>query len=183
MTDRVIALTELRAGSGVFKSNGHSYVKVTNDGATSVLKLAIKSTGVTEIIERARANAPRPPSAKRLFTHDTPEGRTLKLRPGEKRWMEIYDFTDPDYVKAREEYDEKMILGIVSSGLDVPVRDAEGLEIDDPGKKIAALRELGMTLGQYQQIVEDVQGLTTLSDKDREDFFGKNSASEGVTTS
>ena len=179
MIERVSALTELRVGADTFKSTGYSYVKVTRDGVPSALKLPIKSSGVSEVIERVRESEPRPPSKKFLAAHDSPEGRVLKLRSGERRWVEAFDFADKDYQKAQERYQERLAMEVLNSGLTIPIKDAAGATVEDVEKKVSALRDLGLSLPQFQQIVDDIQRLTTLDDKDREDFFGANSASEG----
>lgn len=177
MTDRIEHVQELRAGTDVFASRGFAYVKVTKSGAVKGLRLPIKSSGVTEVIERIRQNEPKPPTKPLTVLGDSPEGRALGLRREEKKVVTAPDFTDADYLKARDKYEQELTLEIVIQGLDIPLKDETGQVVETRDQKIAVLKSLGLSIQQFQDIVNAVNELTAMTEKDREDFFGTPSGS------
>ena len=180
---KVVKLKELRAGTDVFRSQGVSYLKVTHGSETVALEIPIKSSGVAEVIERFRDSEPKPPSKNELVHADSPMGRQMKLPPGKKDWVKMLDFSDPDYLKRRQDYEQEMSMDIVIQGLDIPLVDEQGNEVKERGQKIATLRSLGLSMAHFTQIVEDIQNLTTMTEADRESFFARNSAGEETKTS
>lgn len=181
--DRVVDITEIREGSDLFRSQGYSYVKVTKDGVARVLKIPIKSSGVTEVIERVRRSEPRPPRAPITITGESEAGRALGMRKGEKRVVTDFDYTAREYLDAKEKYEQELALEIIDAGLAAPIRDASGQVVTERDRKIAILKALGLSLPQFQQMVQDIQNLTTLTEDDRRAFFGVSSESEVTTSS
>lgn len=178
---RIERITVLQAGSDLFRSTGYSRLKITKGGVVKVVELPIKSSGVTEVIERARANEPKPPAKPMAVGWDSPEGRAAKVARGQSKTVMAPDLTDAGYVAARERYEEELALDIIDQGLDVPITKAGGEPTTTRDEKIAVLRSLGMSLPQFSQLVDDIQALTTLTEQDREAFFGAPSIA-GATT-
>lgn len=168
---------ELRVGSNLFASSGVSNVKVTKDGEAHMLEIPIKSTGVGDAIEKFRKNAPVAPTKNEYVTHDSAIGRQMKIAPGQRTWVKVFDTTDPEYVAATEHFNQDMAIETVIFAIAVPILDENGQEVTDRAKKIQALKDLGLSMTQFSQIVEDVQNLTTISEADRVAFFGPNSGS------
>lgn len=170
---KVLKLKELRAGADVFRSHGVSFLKVTTGGEAVALEIPVRSTGVAEVIERFRETEPKPPSKAELIHADSPVGRQMKMAPGQKQWVKMPDFSDPDYLAKRQQYEQEMSMDVIIQGLDIPLCDKDGVEIKDRLLKIEMLKGLGMSMSHFAQIVEDIQNLTTMSDQDRERFFDK----------
>ena len=178
----VTKITELRDGSAMFQSRGFAHVKVTKDGEAGVLEIPIRSTGVAEVLEGLRAQAPQPPVKPVLVTHGSPVGQKMKMAPGQKQWVRMPDFGDTDYRKAEEKYQEQATLNVILQGIDVPFTREDGSAIESADEKIQVLRRLGLSMPQFTKLANDIRDLTTLTDKDKEDFFGDVSAGAETET-
>ena len=175
-----VRLEELVEGSSIFESKGISYVKVTQlakgrDGEAeqTVRRMAIpiKSTGVSELIDEFRRKAPRPPDKKCLVHPDDEVGKDMKIT--KKQWVYLPDFTDADYLEAREKYESELGLKIVLKGIDLPIKDRAGQLIEDPDKKIDVLKGMGLTGEQFSQLVKDIQLLTKWEEEQTDDFLAQ----------
>lgn len=179
----VIRIDKLQAGSDLFRSSGYAYVKVTRGGVVEILELAIKSSGVTEVIERLRVNEPKPDVVPLTVTWDSAEGRALGLAKGQKKTVMAPNFGDPKYLEDKRKYDEDLWVAVIDQGLDVPITDENGAVVTDPAKKVKVLKSLGLSLPQFQELVESIQNLTMLSEQDRENFTAALSGSAARTSS
>jgi hypothetical protein len=166
--ENVKLITEIKLGEDLFKSGGYSIVKVTKGGEVIPLKIPIKSSGITELIEEFKAQEPKPPTTKELVKADSELGRSMGLN--KNTWVKMPDLSDPDYVKKRDRYESDLGIAIVLKGLDVKLTK-DGREITDKQEKINALKDEGMSGEQFTQIVKDIRELTTWSQEEREDFF------------
>ncbi|RLC65535.1 MAG: hypothetical protein DRI01_00550 [Chloroflexi bacterium] len=162
-------VTEIRIGDDLFKSNGFSYVKVTKNGVVQTLKIPIKSSGITELIEEFKAKEPRPPVTRELVKADSDLGRAMGLT--KNTWVKMPDLSDPDYIKRKEKYESDLGIAIVLKGLDLKLLDENGNEITDRQKKIDALKAAGLSGEQFTQIVSDIRELTSWKEEEKENFF------------
>jgi len=168
-----VELTEFTEGADTFSSKGFSCVKVTKDGKAKSVKIPIKSTGVTELIEDFRKKEPKPPSTPVLINKDSEEGKQMKLT--ENRWVKMPDFTDAKYIERKEAYEGDLGIAILAKGVDAPFKDKDGALITDQDARVKVLKSLGLSSDQFAQIVEDIRALTQWSEQELMDFFGMSS--------
>jgi hypothetical protein len=176
MPPKVTRIRSIKVGSDLFKSTGVSRVKITKDGEAEMLELPICSTGIAELLERLGADEPTPPSKDELIEPGSPVGRQLKIST--KTWVKMPNFTDPDYQERVKKHQTNLSLALLNQGLDLELLDEAGQPITDGAKKIEALKAAGLSMNQFTQIVNDIRDLTTITESDREHFFGVNSAAE-----
>ena len=168
-----IELTDLTEGSDVFSSQGFSSVKVTKDGEAQIVRIPIKSTGITELIEEFRKKEPKPPAVPVLVNKDSEEGKAMKLTANQ--WTKMPDFTDSKYLEKKEQYEGDLGIAILAKGIALPFKDKEGKPIEDQNKRVQILKDLGLSSDQFAQIVEDIRSLTQWSEQELLDFFGVSS--------
>ena len=159
----------MRAGQKLFESTGYSYVKVTVDGEADVLKLPIRSTGIAERMDRLRASEPKPPIVPTHVRADSQVGRQLKLKQND--WVKMYDLTDEGYLREAEAHQTTVVLELINQGLALEFEEVDGTPVTAAARKLEILRELGMSTAQFQQLVSDINELTTLTEGDRLAFF------------
>jgi len=169
----VVNLTEFTEGDEVFSSKGFSTVKVTKGGQVKSVKIPIKSTGVTELIEDFRKKEPKPPSIPQLINKDSDEGKQMKLTANQ--WVRMPDFTEPKYLERKEAYEGDLGIAILAKGVDAPFKDKDGGLIEDQDERVKILKSLGLSSDQFAQIVEDIRALTQWSEQELMDFFGVSS--------
>jgi len=145
-------------GENVFTSNGISRVKVTKDGEIIAIEIPIKSTGISEIVDRFNKKAPQPPLMDVLVEPEDKLGRELNLT--KKKWIKMPNFGDPDYIKAKEKHETDLGMKILMTGLAVELRDKEGNTVEDEEKKLEIMKSMGMTGDQFSKIVDDITSLT-----------------------
>lgn len=157
-----------------FTSYGYTQpIKLTRGDKVEYIKLPIKSVGVADVIEQTEKDAPRPPTVLRKYKRGSDEAR---------QWGYTFDFqvreqdvSDPKYVDDLAAHNRKSGQFIILSALmddwySGPKRTGELIlkgsdpntptEILDRDKCLARLRRMGMSGGQYAQILRDVRGLT-----------------------
>jgi len=169
----IIRLTEIQEGNDLFQSRGFSYVKVTKDGKVVPVVIPIKSSGVSEVMEELLRKAPTPPDRKELVYPDSEYGKQLGLT--QKKWVFLPDFTDPEYLAAKDKFDSDMMLKVVIMGLDTKFVDKEGKPIDDEKKKLAILKGLNLATDQMNQIMRDITSLTRWREGEEQSFLSMNS--------
>lgn len=167
---KVVKVTEFKSGQKIFSSNGISRVKVTKDGEMICYEIPIRSTGISELIDSLREQAPQPLAKSVLVKPDDEMGREFKLT--KNTWMKIPDVTDADYLKAKGDHDLKVSNAILLKGIAVDIRDEAGNLVEDENKKIAVLKSMEMSGDQFAQIVSDIGALTKWSEEEKEHFFG-----------
>lgn len=167
---KTIDLTELVEGDDVFNSRGYSNVKVTKDGEVVSVRIPIKSTGITELIEEFRKKEPKPPSVPILINKDSDEGKQMRLTRNE--WVRMPDLTDKKYVEQKEQYEGDLGIAILAKGIAIPFVDKNGKPVEDQSEKVRLLKDKGLSSDQFAQIVEDIRALTQWSEKELLDFFG-----------
>jgi len=163
-------ITEFVAGQNVFTSNGVSSVKVTRDGEITCLDIPIQSTGIAELIDTFKEKAPTPPRKQQMVDPDSEVGKGMGLTKKNGVWM--YDLTDPDYIKAKEEHNSNLGIAVLLKGLAVAIKNAEGVLVEDRAEKIKILKSMGMSGDQFQQIINDIQNLTCWSEEEKTHFLG-----------
>ena len=164
-----IPLEELREGSSMFESKGTSYIKVTHDGEVKRLAIPIKSSGVSELVDEFNRQAPQAPKIFKVVRPNDEAYSELKLT--KKQHVQTFDLTDPDYIEALEKHTTNLGLKIVLKGMNMPIRDKEGKDIEDDDRKIEVLRSMGISGEQFTQLVEDISSLTKWQEDRDEDFL------------
>jgi len=167
-----VEITELQEGDNTFISNGYSNIKVTQNGQIKNIKLPIKSSGVTELIEEFKEKEPKPPLVNELVKKDSEEGKQMKL--SENKWIKMPNLGDEKYVKALNKYESDLGIAILQKGLAVKLLDKEGNEITNPDKKISMLKGMGMSGPQFTQVVQDIRCMTEWTEEEYVSFFGQN---------
>lgn len=165
-------ITTLQEGSDVFQSYGYSYLKITRNGKIKALKIPIKSSGVTELIEEWKKNEPKPPIQDVLVKKDSEEGKQMKLT--ENRWVKMPNLGDAKYVEALDVYQSNLGIAIVQKGLALKMKDKEGVEITNSDKKVDMLKGMGMSGPQFTQMVDDIRAMTEWTEEELVSFFGMN---------
>ena len=160
---KTIKVSKLKKGSNVFQSHGISKVKMTEiievekDGVMEqkqemvCLEIPIQSTGISELINTFREKAPIPPTFNKLVEPDSEIGLGLGLT--KKNGVKMFDLTDPDYVKAKEDHDSDLGIAIVLKGLAVPLLDEEDKEITGRDDKIKTLKEMGISTAETIRMI------------------------------
>lgn len=162
-------ITEFKAGKDLFTSNGISKVKVTQDGVVECLEIPITSTGISDLIDTFQKKAPPPPLVNEKVTPDSEMGKQMKI--SQNTWIKMPDFSDPDYIKRKEDHDSDLGLAIVMKGLAVEIKDEDGNVIKNDDKKLKVLKGMGLTGDQFTQLVDDIQSLTKWTEEDEERFL------------
>ncbi len=162
-------ILEICEGESIFQSHGMSRVKVTKEGKVKAIPIPIKSTGISELIDSFRQDAPQPPTINKLIKPEDEMGKELGINI--KKHIKIPDYTDADYIKAKEDHDSDLGMAIVAKGLAVNLKDKEGKVVTEIADKIRILKQAGLSGDQFSQIVEDIISLTKWSDGEKESFF------------
>lgn len=165
-----LSLDALTEGDSVFRSNGTTTLKVTRDGEMMALDIPIQSSGVNEIMEEFRSKEPQPPAKKAFITPEEDLGKSMGIKEKQAAW--ISDFADPDYVKAKEQYESDLGLRIVLQGIAIPIKDRDGNVIEDRDRKLTVLKQMGLTGEHFSQIVRDIQSLTQWTEEEKTRFLG-----------
>ena len=162
-------ITKIRAGEDLFTSTGVSRIKVTKEGRVECLEIPITSTGISELIDAFRRDAPKPPVKNVKVTPDSELGRQMRISRNE--WVKMPDLADPEYIKAKEKHDSDLGLAIVLKGLAVEIEDENGNLVTDDREKIRILKERGLTGEQFSQLVDDITNLTKWTEEEEARFF------------
>jgi hypothetical protein len=164
-----VHVSELVEDEDVFLSTGKSKVKVTKDGVVRALVFKIKSTGVSDLVDRFNKKAPTPPVHKEIVEPGSEIGKQLGLR--QKKWVRMPDLADPGYIDALAKHNEDLGMAILLQGLDVVFKNKEGNVVTDSDEKIRIMKEQEMTGHQFTQVINDIQDLTRWNEEATEDFF------------
>ncbi len=173
-------VTEIVVDDDLFRSNGFSSIKVTKSGKIYELKVPVKSSGITELIEEFKRKEPKPPVIRELVKQDSDLGKNMGL--SKNTWVKLPDLSDVEYIKAREKYESELGIAIVLKGLDIEIKDKEGNILTDRDVKIQALKGMGMSGEQFSQIVKDIRELTQWTAEERDNFFALSSDGESDMT-
>jgi len=160
---------------GYFKSKGYSTVKHTYiDGngnqKEELLEFVITPLGNHPLIKEytEKNPEPKPPTKRELLNIETGKSaaddklsvKEVKSNPLYK-WSNVYDYTDEEYRKERDEYFKKIRL--LQLMLVFELEDEFGVDKIDEFEE--QLEELGFTANQLNKIGEDIKSL---------DFFTEN---------
>ena len=160
----------LKEGDELFMSHGFSNVKVTKGSVVQNVRLPIKSSGVTELIESFKAQEPKPPVIDEIVKKDSDIGRQLRLTKDTQ--VKVPNLGDPEYIRKLDEYESKLGIAILQKGLAVNFQDRHGKNVIDDNKKIEILKGMGMSGGQFTQVVQDIRTLTEWDEEEKRNFFG-----------
>lgn len=163
-------ITEFKAGEKLFSSTGISKLKVTKDDEIEIVEIPICSTGITELMESFRRNAPQPPLSKELVEPDSDMGRSLGLT--KKDWVKLPNYADPTYIADKEEHDSDLGMAMMAKGINVKFYDSKGDEVTDPDTIVEILKEQGLSGDHFAQVIEDITNLTKWTQEERERFLG-----------
>ncbi len=170
---KTITLDVLVEGDSQFTSKGYSNVKRTLNGEVANIRIPIKSTGVTELIEQFKRNEPKPPGVSTLVKKDSEMGKQQKFT--EDKWIKLPDFTDERYLKEKEDYEAKLGVQVLTKGVDAPFKNKKGVLITDGDQKVQILEDMGLSSEQFTQITNDIRMLTMWSDTELQEHFGLSS--------
>ncbi len=173
-------ISELVQGEMLFESRGYSVVKVTEQGAKidaktevrtpvnieKLIRIPIKSTGVTESHEKLKAKEPRPPIITEFVKKGSPEGRAQGLT--QNTLFRGPDSTDQTYVDAFSAYMQDLQWRLALFAIDVELKMAGGAVAETEADKMAVLKSIGLTGNHINKIVADVTSLSQYSE-DREE--------------
>ncbi len=156
-------LDKFVSGSNRFQATGVSRLKVCQqeNGRTRAdyVEIPIQSISVSEALALT-GNAPVPPS--------------IKVMQGE-HYVKVPDYGDKSYLQRKAAFDQDLGFAIISLGLAVVFENPEGNEITDPKMRIGCLKTQGFSQAHFQELIRDIQNLTTTNDEDRTDFFSESS--------
>jgi len=174
-----VDISEFTEGNNIFESHGISRLKVTSVGSdpetrkpitvARALRVAIKSSGVSEFIEEFSKNSPTPPAVNKIAKPGSAIAKELGIN--KKQWVQVFDFTDPSYVKANDAYRTELGMKIVLMGLASPIKDKEGNIVEDDKQKIRILQGMGLTSEHFTQLVTDITNLTKWAEVKDSDFL------------
>ena len=165
----VIELDSLTEGSNVFESKGKSILKVTKNNIVKKLEIPIKSSGVSEIIDKMKSKSPKPPTIYKVVYPDDVAYKELGLT--RKQHIKTVDLTDDKYLKEKEEYETDLGLKIVLQGIDLPIKNRSGELVEDEDLKIDILKNMGLSGEQFSQLVFDISSLTDWKEEKENDFL------------
>ncbi|MGQ4834681.1 MAG: hypothetical protein ACP6IS_12420 [Candidatus Asgardarchaeia archaeon] len=157
---------------GYFRSRGYSEVKITRldengNQYEEIVAIEIYPLGDHPILKdfREKYPQPKPPVKRDLVDLTTGESVVkLGLKPAQVKnnpkygFADIYDFTDENYQKELEEWNNKLIMLQLMIVFDVV--DEFGIDKIDEFEKY--LLELGFTANQLNKIAEDIKNLDFL---------------------
>ena len=165
-------LTQVQVGDGQFMARGIARVKTTRDGKEVILEIPIKSIQSAE----AEANEfglerPLPPREEVAINKGTPLARKFGLADT-GGFVDRVKNEDPEYRKALEQYDVDIGFAGMASALDIPLLDGAGNEIPPSNipKRIEAVRNLGLSTFQLQELAQAVRALTAAKEVEEENF-------------
>lgn len=163
-------VTELVEDNKIFESHGYSDLKVTQGNKVVTKRLPIKSSGISEFIDRfTRKNAPTPPEMAKVVHPNSELGKELNLRKSTA--VKMFDLTDQGYIDEMGKFESDLGLKIVLMGLNVTFKDKEGNVIEDDDKKIDILKSQGLSSEHFTQVVQDIRRLTQWEDEKQNDFL------------
>lgn len=164
-----INVEELVEGNSIFESQGYSKIKVTHKGVVKILKIPIKSSGVSSLIDEIRKDKPQPPVVNIVIKPGDPAFKELRLT--KKQHVKTFDLTDENYLNELENHNTNLGLKIVLQGLDITLKDKDGNTVTDDNKKIEILKGMGITGSQFSQLVDDITALTQWEEEKEADFL------------
>lgn len=148
-------------GSNRFQATGVSRLKVCQqeNGRTRAdyVEIPIQSISVSEAL---------------ALTGDAPVPPSTKVMQGE-HYVKVPDYGDKSYLKRKSEFDQDLGFAIISLGLAVVFENGDGNEITEPKKRIECLKTQGFSQAHFQELIRDIQNLTTTNDEERTDFFSE----------
>ena len=164
-------LTEFVMGKTSFLSRGFSTIKITRDGEEELIRLPIKSIGVSELQKEILQEEPDPPEKTIVVTKDSEAGKKIGLE--EDKPVIALNTADPEYIKAIAEFSQEFSWRIMIQGLDCQFVDEKGAGITDTALIIQALKDSGITRYHLDQIVLDINNLTAKREA-KADFLSGN---------
>ena len=152
-------ITCFQAGQSTFSAKGISRLKVTKSegGKTSsdFLEIPIKSYDFAQQLSIERSTLLPPFIIK--------DGKETEDR----------DFKNVEFMMALREQADMQTAARIVAGLDVEFKRLDGTLVTDAKEKVQVLIGMGLTGGQFRQLLEDITALTYASQKEASDFFSK----------
>ena len=169
---RVERLTKVQVGDGQFVAHGIARIKSTRDGEPITLEIPIKSIQSSE----AEANEwgierPLPPREKVSIHRTDPLAKKFGMADT-GGFVDHVKSEDSEYIKALEKYGTDVSFAAVAAAIDVPLLDVDGNEIPatDIRRRIDAVRNLGFSVFQLQELAQAVRDLTAAKEAEEENF-------------
>jgi len=166
-------LDEIVEGQQIFQSDGYSVVKVTKGGIEKPVRIPIRSSGISELMDQLQKNAPTPPTRKCLIDPANPDDKQIARDMGirKKQWVFLLDYADEVYLKERVKYESDIGIKIVLRGINVSLKDKSGNLVENDDKRVEILQSIGLSGEQFTQIVRDIGMLTRWKEAEEDDFL------------
>jgi len=173
---KTLKLTKLIIGDRPFHSNGVSTVKITQideNGRNDeiFIDIPIQSIGIPELMENLNKNRPKPPSKQLQVKKNTELAKELGLQMN--CVVQILDYSDENYQKEIQKYNEEEGWDILLKGICIDFEDEAGNKIADNGCKKEILKNSGLTNNHMLQIVNDINSLTSNMEASADFLSGK----------
>jgi hypothetical protein len=157
-------MSKLKVSRRIDRSNGR-----TGTDSSYVL-FPIRSISVSKALELA-GDAPQPP---------------VERTQVEGAWHSVPKWGDTAYLKKKAQFDLDLGFAIISLGLDVKFKDAQGNEIKGHKERIECLKSQGFSQYHFEQLSADINLLTKSGEEAKEearvDFFSEASELSEVTS-
>jgi len=168
-------ITKIVEGEKLFLSKGISRVKITRFNEVEdtqevvCLEIPIQSTGISELIDTFKAQAPVPHVVDKLIKKDSQEAKELGL--DKSQWVKMFDYADKDYIANKEKHDSDLGIAVLCKGIAVDIFDKDNNPVTSREDTIRIMREKGMSGEQFSQMVENITSLTRWSEQEKSDFL------------
>jgi hypothetical protein len=117
-------------------------------------------------MDQIARKAPKPPKRLETVNKDSAAGRALGLK--HDRVSEFEDYTNDDYKKRIEDYDQRSMYRMILGALAIPILDGHGTMLVKPNDEFSAtevldedaaiqiLRDCGLTNTHFQELSKAV---------------------------
>ncbi len=164
----VMDIEEMFQEENPFQAYGYSYLKVTRGDITRAVKIKIQGMP-QELADAASKRSPKAPVKIVMLDPDSPEGRELGVRTRQK--AQIPDYTDTEYQQKLEEHNVRFRQEVVGNGVLSVLKKPDGEVAATPEEKYKALERMGLSTLHFNQLAEDILGLTKWTDQEQDQYF------------
>lgn len=152
---------------GAFEAWGFAHLKVQRGDKTFGIKVRIASVP-QETIDEIRKTQPRPPAKPVMLDPTNPDHAAMGITQRAKAILP--DYSDPEFIKAREAYDVKLRNEVVGLGVASKLTLKDGSIAETPEQRYRALVERGLSGFHFGEIAQRIFELTQWTEEERENF-------------
>jgi len=149
-------------------------LKVTHGSDVKLVRLKIKSVGVSSVIEEYQHSMPKAPAIMKTYKPDSEVARSLNQRRPIVVW-EVNE-ADPEFLRMKQEHETRASQMILLLGLAMDLKDGndivlKGRDVDKPSvvvdkeRALKRLQEIGFSSEHFGQIVRSIRELTKAADQ------------------